>query len=250
MNDQFRQHIANPRETGGPRWSYAGRSSPEYWADLTPNYALCRCGKNQSPIDIITPGTAVQQALAFDYQPISPLRIVNSGWTLQIIGVPSCDMIFDEQRFELRDVHFHTPSEHRIDGALAAMELHLVHQNAEGALAIAAILADEGTHNATLAPFFDALPLPAPADRIIGGAIDPAELLPSDHACYHYAGSRTVPPCTEGVDWLVFAGRIQLSAAQIGAFREMFELNARPLQPVNGREIYAYRSTGLRSEIA
>jgi carbonic anhydrase len=33
-------------------WSYEGVSGPEHWGDLDPDYAACKAGKEQSPIDI------------------------------------------------------------------------------------------------------------------------------------------------------------------------------------------------------
>lgn len=221
-------------------WSYQGRTGPEYWADLSPEFALCRCGRQQSPIDVVTPEAATSMVISFNYSPISPVRIANTGRTVEISGVPSCDITFDGTRFELTNIHFHTPSEHRIDGRLAEMEMHLAHQSSEGNLAVIAILIDEGSFNAALGPVFDSLSAPGLFDQFIAGSIDPEGFLPRSRACFQYAGSRTIPPCTEGVTWFVLREHIQLSKEQIGAFRQIFDLNARPVQPVNGREVRAY----------
>jgi carbonic anhydrase len=33
-------------------WDYAGAKGAEHWGDLDPDYALCKTGKEQSPLDI------------------------------------------------------------------------------------------------------------------------------------------------------------------------------------------------------
>jgi carbonic anhydrase len=43
---------AGPRAQWKTRWSYEGTSGPEHWGDLDPDYAACKVGKEQSPIDI------------------------------------------------------------------------------------------------------------------------------------------------------------------------------------------------------
>jgi carbonic anhydrase len=231
-----------------PVWSYEGRSGPEYWGDLCPEYATCRSGKHQSPIDIAGSLSITGQPLSFDYQPISPIRMVRTNWTLQVLGVPSCGVTIGEQWYELLDFHFHTPAEHRMNGELAAMELHLVHQSSASELAVVGILIDEGARNEPLGMLFDNLQSLAGTDQILGGQIDPAALLPEDHSYYRYAGSRTTPPCQEGIDWFILQERIECSAAQIGAFRTLFELNARPVQALHGREIIEYRIAGLQAD--
>ena len=51
-------------------------------------------------------------------------------------------------RYELKQVHFHHPSEEKIDGKASAMVAHLVHASAAGKLAVVAVLLDPGSANA------------------------------------------------------------------------------------------------------
>jgi carbonic anhydrase len=240
--------IGSAYEQEAPVWSYEGRTGPEYWADLNPDYAICRSGRQQSPIDIVSSRPAERKELSFGYQPISPIRMVSTRQSIHVMGVPSCGITIGDVWYELAELHFHTPSEHRIDGALAAMELHLAHQTSARDVAVVGILIDEGTHNEPLGLLFDNLPQEEGLDFVLGGEIDPMAFLPDDRSWYHYTGSRTMPPCQEGVDWFILQHRIELSAGQIGAFRQRFEMNARPLQPVNGRAVSEYSLEGLRAD--
>ena len=69
--------------------------------------------------------------------------------------------------------------------------------------------------------------------------VDAAALLPAGHDMDRYDGSLTTPPCSEGVKWHVMDEPIQMSAAQIQAFKKLFPMNARPVQPLNGRSLQA-----------
>ena len=50
-------------------------------------------------------------------------------------------------------------------------------------------------------------------------------------------GSLTMPPCTEGVLWMVLKQPAQVGAEQVAIFSRVFRSNARPLQAANGRLI-------------
>ena len=54
---------------------------------------------------------------------------------------------------------------------------------------------------------------------------------------YSFAGSLTTPPCSEGVQWMVLKEPVKLGPQQIKAFRQLYNANARPLQPLNGRVV-------------
>ena len=64
-----------------------------------------------------------------------------------------------------------------------------------------------------------------------------AGLLPADRRYFRFMGSLTTPPCSEDVLWNVLATPVELSAQQLAAFRTLFEMNARPVQPLNGRKV-------------
>ena len=208
-------------------WSYDGDTGPAHWGDLNPEYAACSTGKEQSPIDVDTVKEENLVNLAFDYHP-SSVNIINNGHTVEAVYDPGSSFTVDGVQYDLKQFHFHAPSEHTVDGQYAAMEMHLVHENAEGKKAVVGILINQGT-DATLA-------VPEPGTT---GQINAADFLPSDQTTFRYEGSLTTPPCTEGVSWFLMIHPIQLSAQQIAAFTTIYNHNNRPIQSVNGRTILA-----------
>ena len=72
-----------------------------------------------------------------------------------------------------------------------------------------------------------------------GVQIDPADLLPKDRGYFTFDGSLTTPPCSEGVTWYVLKNPSQVSSGEIARFAKAYPMNARPLQPLNGRVVRA-----------
>jgi carbonic anhydrase len=226
---------------GGPaHWSYAGPDGPEHWGMLSSDYAVCASGRMQSPIDIADPFAATPPTLVFDYKP-SPLAILNNGHTVQVNYASGSTLTVEGEVYELLQFHFHAPSEHAIRGARAPMEVHFVHKNAAGALAVVGVMMQAGGASDPLAPVFANMPAAAGPEAAIDGAtVDAATMLPPDAGAYfHYKGSLTTPPCSEGVHWFVLANAIQVSADQIGTFEPISAPNARPLQELNNRLLVA-----------
>lgn len=234
-----RQDEATPpaTDTHSIPWSYEGEDGPERWGELDPVYATCSRGVAQSPVDITRPVEADLGDLEFAYRPISPLPIVNNGHTIQVNVPAGQSVTVDGTSYELRQFHFHAPSEHTIDGRAQAMELHLVHVAADETIAVVGLLLAEGEDNAALQPVFAAMPETAGPEHRVPGSVDLAALLPAVPTTYRYLGSLTTPPCAEGVQWLLFTEPGQISAAQLAAFRKINGSNARPVQPLNVREV-------------
>ena len=121
-------------------------------------------------------------------------------------------------------------------GRTYPLNAHLVYRNTAGELAVVALLFEEGTHNPTLEPILAAMPDNAGGMETLK-TLNIANLLPSNRRYYSYAGSLTTPPCTEGVRWHVLSSVLQLSTTQLQAFKALYPMNARPVQPLNGRSI-------------
>ena len=117
------------------------------------------------------------------------------------------------------------------------MEAHLVHQSAEGKLAVVAVLLTEGIANAALGRVFKNLPQTEGSKKTLGANLSAAELLPAARGYFRYVGSLTTPPCSEGVRWQVLKRPVEVSKAQIAAFRKLYNMNARPVQPLNDRTV-------------
>ena len=218
-----------------PHWTYEGEEGPAHWEQLDPSYAVCGTGKNQSPIDIASPLEQDLTDISFHYQP-SKLNILNNGHTVQVNYDTGSYIEFDNTRYDLRQFHYHAPSEHTINGESFPSELHLVHQSAEGSLAVVGVLLNQSTENAAYQPFISHLPAEKTDVRDVGVAINAMELLPGVHTTFRYSGSLTTPPCTENVSWLLMTTPVGLSEEQLGLLDSLFEGgNNRPVQPINAR---------------
>lgn len=219
-----------------PQWSYTGDTGPTHWGKLSPEYALCATGAAQSPIAIEAAAQVDLANLVISYQP-SALNILNNGHTIQVEYDPGSYLELDGKRYELKQFHFHAPSEHEIDGKAAAAELHLVNAAADGQLAVVGVLLEAGAENSALQPVWEHLPATAGPVQTFASTVDAAALLPGEQTTYRYSGSLTTPPCTEGVSWLVMTTPLQLSADQLAAFTAIVGGNNRPVQPLADRAL-------------
>ena len=220
----------------GTHWSYEGESGPANWSKINVDWAKCGNGNRQSPIDIRDGMKVELEQISFDYHP-SSFSVVDNGHTVQV-GVSGGNYITVQNRmFELQQFHFHRPSEERINGKAFEMVVHLVHRDAEGRLAVLALLLERGAPQATIQTVWNNLPLEKFETMQPTILLDPAEMLPARRDYYTYMGSMTSPPCSEGVLWLVMKQPVQASPAQMALFSRLYPLNARPIQPANGRII-------------
>ena len=223
----------------GAAWSYDGSTGPAHWAELDPAYALAESGREQSPVNIVpsavVPGS--EDALEIAYAP-AKLDVMNNGHTVEDDYHDGGHIVVGGQRYELAQFHFHSPSEHAIDAHHAQMEMHLVHRDASGNLAVLAVMIERGANHPALAAITDHLPVdPGRASHVDGVTVDAAEFLPESSATYRYSGSLTTPPCTEGVRWFLFQEPIEASNEQIDAFQKVYFGNNRPTQPLYDRVV-------------
>lgn len=218
-----------------PHWTYEGEEGPEHWGELDASYAVCGTGKNQSPIDIVNPSEQDLTNISFHYQP-SKLKILNNGHTVQVNYDAGSYLELDNTRYDLIQFHYHAPSEHTLEGASFPAELHIVHRNADGNLAVVGVLLKEGSENATYQPFILNLPAEQTDVKVAGVTVHAMDLLPSVGTTFRYSGSLTTPPCTESVNWLLMTTPVELSAKQLTVLGSLFEGgNNRPVQPINER---------------
>ncbi|HEY3885998.1 MAG TPA: carbonic anhydrase family protein [Vicinamibacterales bacterium] len=221
-------------------WSYSGPAGPEHWSRLDPDYAACG-GREQSPIDIVSPVKASLPAIRFFYTS-SPLEhLVDNGYTIRVNydAAQRADvMVVGDIRYALTQFHFHRPSEELVHGVRYDMVLHLMHVAANGPVAGVAVFLKAGRPNAVVQQLWDHLPkTKGGEDNVPAVEIDPARLLPRDLTYYTYDGSLTAPPCTEGVTWFVLKTPVEISPGQIAAFAKRYPHDIRPAQPLNGRVV-------------
>jgi carbonic anhydrase len=227
-------------EHGGEvHWSYEGEGGPQNWGKLKPDFNVCAIGKRQSPINIEESATlrGPAEPIQFDYQP-SSATVVNNGHTIQVDVAGDNSITVRGTNYRLLQFHFHHPSEERVNYRSFSMVAHLVHRNAEGQLAVVAVLLDPGEANPLINKVWTYMPLDTnDRVRMPAGLLNLNELLPRDQRYYQFIGSLTTPPCTEGVLWMVLKQPVALSREQLRLFAQLFPNNARPVQPVNGRAV-------------
>jgi len=222
-----------------PHWSYGGEGGPEKWGELSQEFALCKTGHMQSPIDLGAADVMGNFSIKAAYKP-GPLTLLNNGHTVQAVIAPGSLLTSGIARYKLLQVHFHTPSEEVLYGLPYPMVAHFVHVDHAGNLAVLGVLFEEGAHNAELEKLIRAAPAhESETETVKGATFDPGKLLPANLAVYRYEGSLTTPPCTEGVRWHVARHRSTASAAQIAALHAIMGDNARPIQPLHGRLLVA-----------
>jgi carbonic anhydrase len=214
-------------------WEYDGAMGPENWGKEFPT---CGRGKSQAPLNIKGPFEKVRFSVAPDYKQ-GQLKIVNNGHTIQV-NVPAGSKVrIDGRPFDLLQFHFHRPSEEHIDGKPSAMVIHFVHKNAEGELAVLAVMLREGNENPGIKTLWTHAPKAEGPEVVPDGVMfNPANLLPREMDFFHYDGSLTTPPCTEKVKFYILKTQVNVSKEQMAEFP--FKMNARPIQPTNGRPIY------------
>ncbi len=195
----------------------------------------CATGAQQSPIDL---SSAIPTRTAAPHPQWATVKggvVQNTGHTIQVDMVGGGSVRLGEA-YTLKQVHFHHPSEHTLDGKSYPLEAHFVHQAADGRLAVIGVLFEEGAYNPTLERIWATAP-GRTGKAIVGFEIDPWQLAPASGPAYRYEGSLTTPPCTESVSWTVMAQPMTASHSQIAAFAALFPNNARGVQPLNRRYV-------------
>lgn len=218
------------------RWSYEGETGPQRWGKINPAWAKCQSGNRQSPIDIREGIQVDLEAVNFDYKPTS-FNVVNNGHTVQVNFGAGNRISLTGRTYELMQFHFHHPAEETIGGRGYPMVAHLVHKDAEGRLAIVALLIEHGGPNPVVQTVWNNLPLEMNEPLAPMVTLDMSQLLPQRREYYTYMGSMTTPPCSEGVLWIVMKEPIRLSQQQIAIFARLYPMNARPVQATAGRLI-------------
>lgn len=228
-----------PAHHGDIHWSYEGDTGPAQWGKLKPEWSACEAGRRQSPIDI-RDGIGVDlPPVTFDYR-FTRFNVVDNGHTVQVNVGEGSSITVSGHRYELKQFHFHKPSEERVGGKLYDMVAHLVHKDYDGRLAVVAVLLEKGAAAAehpVIQTVWNNLPLEKNVEMTAEDAIDLNGLLPATHDYFTYMGSLTTPPCSEGVLWMVMKTPVFLSEQQVAIFGHLYRNNARPVQAANGRLI-------------
>ena len=218
-------------------WGYSGEAGPENWSKIDAKYAMCGAGRNQSPVDLTAFIAAELKPLKFGYK-AGVSEIVNNGHTVQINYAAGSSVTVDGHAFELKQFHFHSPSENRVGGKQFPLEGHLVHADKDGNLAVVAVMFQEGAANPLLAKVWPTMPAKAGEKASLPAGLSVTQMLPKERDYYRFNGSLTTPPCSEGVWWLVLKRPATVSKPQLEQFSKAIGFaNNRPVQPLNARTV-------------
>lgn len=243
-----------------PHFAYSGDHGPQNWSSLSPDFAACAAGKSQSPVNIAGMHHASLPKLNVSYSTLAT-NFVNNGHAVQANYGAGSTLSDDyhaaapykahvnyesgstighlDSTFELKQFHFHSPSEHQRDGKNLPAEVHFVHADADGNLAVIGVFVEIGAAHPTIAQLWQKIPATEGQANALDSPISANDLLPADRGYFYYPGSLTTPPCSEGVRWIVMKQPITMSEEQVAALRASIGFaNNRPVQPLNGRIIF------------
>ena len=203
-------------------------------------------GDYQSPINILSSDTKqIKDMHLFNIKfEDKIIAVENLGHTVQLDFKSGSTINVDDVNYTFKQMHFHTPSEHLIDGVTYPMELHIVAVNNDkpnlSRYVVFGVLFKMGEENKFINEFLNKIPKYEHDKTVIQeNTIKLKDLISkSDVASYyHYSGSLTTPPYTETVNWFVLKKIFQASPEQIEKINAIEGNNARHIEFKNNRLI-------------
>ncbi len=220
------------------KWTYDCSTGPAHWAELDPAFAACTAGHEQSPVALEEAARHHPGKLSLDYHQ-SKIRLSREHETLVASVEPGSVLVLDGKPYALAQFHFHHPSEHTLDGKHYPVEMHFVHKGPDGSVAVFGVFVAEGEMNPALAQVLAGLPADSAAQTTLERSVDLGAVLGRSGIgeVFHYVGSLTTPPCSEGVRWNVRENPITWSKQQIAQLIAAIPTDNRPLQPLGNRTV-------------
>jgi len=207
-------------------------------------------GLTQSPINIRSFKEEITNSheIIFHYQ--DKIKAVeNLGYTVQLNFEAGSTISFEGLEYDFKNMHFHTPSEHLIDGMTFPMEMHITtsmppkDKDGISRYLVISILFKEGKANKFIDEFLNLIPKKMHSlAPLTDGIVKLNDLFSNDElhdvgSFYHYQGSLTTPPYTETERWFVFKPIVEASPEQIRTISTIEGNNARHIQGVFTRGI-------------
>lgn len=232
--------ISTEHQADEKHWSYSGETSPRHWTEIEKN-SDCD-GYLQSPINIIhrsADSVKISDNFKMFYTKDTFLsEVKNDGHSIKFAFESGDSIRYKNDIYYLKQIHFHEPAEHKINGLIYPIEIHLVHQSKSGKYTVLGILGEEGVESDLFEFFQSFLPLENGETKEIDREIDLSYLQLDKKHYYTYKGSLTTPPCTESVHWVIFKEPIILSVEEVLTLKSNMPVNNyRHEQPLNGRVV-------------
>jgi len=207
-------------------------------------------GLIQSPVNILTGQTydSMKHEIAI-VRPdsLKAADVVNTGHSVQLDFDPGAGITFDGTEYHFLQAHFHTPSEHQLDGITYPMEIHFVsmadktEEDSDPKYLVVGAFFKMGKENKFIKSFIDKIPESEKDTSLLNKSpVYLSDLTQKGEAFndyYYYKGSLTTPPFTETVRWVIMKKVLEASPAQIQRINELEGNNARHVQAIYSREI-------------
>lgn len=235
-------------------FTYTGAKGPENWGSLTTDYAECSDGKSQSPININTKDVVHDSALPLLRKYTGTKgTLMNNGYNIAVAyGDGAGFAKIDGKMYTFIQMHWHTPSEHTVNGKRFAAETHMVHIAKDGTVGVVGALYEYGEADPFIHQIKDSLSELTMRTNSgeqgvkIPVSVDTKDLIRKNSQFLVYNGSNSLPPCQEIIAYHILVKRRTISKEQVKAFKaplnSSFMNNFRPLQALNGRKVQLYHS--------
>ncbi|WOL07060.1 alpha carbonic anhydrase 7-like [Canna indica] len=232
-------------------------NGPDHWGEIHEEWAACSNGDMQSPIDLLQKRVKIFPGLGKlkrSYRAANA-TLKNRGHDIMLAWAEGAGKIhINGTDYNLKQCHWHSPSEHSINGKRYALEVHMVHESDDRRVAVVGIMYTIGrpdTFLQELMEYIEEIAENTEEEKVVG-LMDPRHIKVGSRKYYRYMGSLTTPPCTQGVVWTISKKIRTVSKAQVRLLRDAVhdsaEENARPLQPINGREVQFYTPNWRRKD--
>jgi carbonic anhydrase len=233
--------------------NFVRAEAPDAETKMEQGYCLSKHdnGMAQSPINIITQDAkdSNQRNVSFAFQ-TEIVTAENLGHTIQLDFKDGSTSLVDGKQYSAKQFHFHTPSEHLVDGITYPMEMHIVNvsrdsnEKTKPSFLVLAILFKMGKENKLIKTFLHDVPLEEGKEPVPKGTVHLEDLtaqLTGNHtnAFFTYEGSLTTPPYTERVHWVLLKRVMEASPEQIMEIEKMEGNNARHVQALYDRKVYS-----------
>jgi carbonic anhydrase len=225
------------RRIRSERYGYAGDIAPARWADLNPDWELCKTGKNQSPINFNSAKSSSDlKGLRFHY--LEDVAQVSLEHQTVVLTWPEGSWFeYNSERYDLKFTKIRTPSEHQQSGLYFDAELQFHHRSLTGSpLILSVFLLKQAASNALIQRLVTSLPSDPSEQKVLVRA-NPTAFLPDKRTYWTYQGSLTYPPCSEGYTWVMLTQASTISQMDLESLIKVQGKNIRPLQQESSNQV-------------